>query len=369
MFGVPKPLGKECKMTTHFSSREWRILPVAMLICLFSVVILQTVSAEPLTSMVGQNLMETINAGIPFEGMTASLDGASVWPGKLFIRLQDNNKFDGHLEWTSLDHVNYIEGTITETGEFVEVDFESTRVLVKGTAASGVSYHCVATLKDGQVELVGKWFHGQSRGPCVMGANAGLAGQQSTLLEGKTLDEILDRQTEDKLDLIFEDDCIDWKLKGYKYTKGGRMCRLSCNWARDRLREGISLGELVVVFSDKLDKPILAFTHKSKQWKQVMDKITYMDLYFSREVEYRIPVQPNTETGYVMSTESIGKVLLSLRKDGQHIDSDVIIEFDPALQMGSTYISTKSFDTVWKAQRYLMRGETPPPMLQLMEED
>lgn len=331
-----------------------------------------------LKSETGLKLAEMIDAGIPFEGMTASLDGASVWPGFLFIRWNgDGSRFDGHIEWTSLSHVNYVEGTITETGDFVEVDFTSTKVLVQGNAAHGVVYHSIAALRDGQLTLLGKWSSGDHRGPFAMSVASAKAGQQSSLLGGTPVDEALAGQAEEADDgkptVIWREDAIDWKIDGFQYPNGDRFVKLSCSWARDRLAGGATPGEMMIIVTNLDDSPILAYRFENHiNWNKQMGELTHIDIYFSEKVQYHLPVAPQSN-GWVYSTDPamVKRIIMSTDKDAQHIDSDMIVETGiPGLlrnSMLTAYISTKSLIDAWTAAGYFMRGETVPSMIEIME--
>lgn len=358
-----------------------RIVYVAMAACcllLNTGASLAQTESHGLKSEAGVKLAETIDAGIPFEGMTASLDGASVWPGLLFIRWKgDGGSFDGHIEWTSLNHVNYIEGTITETGDSVEVDFTATKVLVMGNAAHGVSYHSIAALKDGYPTLLGEWSSGEHRGPFTMSAAPSKTGEQSSLLGGKSVDDILAAQTTSaqagEPEVIWQEDAIDWKIDGFEYPNGDRFVKLSCSWARNRLAEGATPGEMMIIFTKADDSPMLAYRFENHiNWTKHMGELTHIDIYFSDEVQYHLPVAPQ-DNGWVYSTDPamVKRIIVSSDKDAQHIDSDMIIETGiPGLLRNSylnAHISTKSLTDAWTAAGYFMRGEQIPSMIEIME--
>ncbi|MBD3258038.1 hypothetical protein GF377_06360 [candidate division GN15 bacterium] len=338
-------------------------------------------AAQPATSVksdIGTKLIETIQAGIPFDGMSASLDGASIWPGKLFLRLKDGTlNFDGHLEWTSLNHVNYVEGTIIETGDFVELDFTSTKILVKGTAASGVDYHSVATLDNGRVRLLGRWTSGDHRGPLDMTADPDLAGQQSSLLEGKSVNDLLAgraaQEDAGKPEIIWREECIDWKAAGFEYPNGDRFTRLTCNWARDRLADGPSSGEMMIIVTNSDDSPLLCFKHDHGNWEKNLGSVDHIDIYFSQQLEYTLPVEGRANGwAYATDHQMSRRIIGSAQKDAQYLDSDMIIYTGLKGFTGNeliAHISTKGFKPIWIAQGYFMRGEDPPSTLEILQRD
>ncbi len=327
-------------------------------------------------SELGRNLMATLEAGVPFEGMTSSLDGADVWPGFMFFRIDEHTlAFDGHIEWTTLNHVNYIEGTITETGDFVEIDFTSTKPLVKGNASSGVDYHLVATMKDGQLNLIGRWTSGNHRGPFAMVANPQMAGQQSSLLGGKSVDEILADKPADKggkPQVIYQTDCLDWKIDGFEYPNGERFVKLSCNWARDRLAHGPSTGEMMILVTNTDDSPLLGFKHDHGNWAKEVSTLDHINIYFSESVQYQLPIAPQ-DNGWAYSTDPamVRKIITSADKDAQHIDSDMIIETGLKGHLRNSqlnsYISTKGLALTWIQAGHFMRGEDVPTCLDIMD--
>ncbi len=331
-------------------------------------------------SEVGKRLLRTIREGVPFEGVTTSLDGTQVWHGFLFIRLKEGSlEFDGHLEWTSLNHVNYIEGTITETGSFVEVDFTSTKTLVKGNAATGVDYHAIALIENDQVQLLGRWSSGHSRGPFEMTVNPTITGQQSSLLGGKSVDDMLanqaDQEQAGKPQVVWQEDCLDWKIDGFEYPNSDRFLKMTCNWARNRLSDGPSTGEMMIIVTKADESPMLAFRYKShNQWKKHMPELDHIDIYFSEDVQYRLPVDPQ-DNGWVYSTDPamVRRIVGSAKKDAQHIDSDMIVYTGiQGLLRGSllnSNISTKGLTEVWIAGGYFMKGEQPPSILEIMQRD
>ncbi|MBD3402449.1 hypothetical protein GF420_06115 [candidate division GN15 bacterium] len=366
--------------SSSLSGRGRGILTVC--ICLLFVCSLSHAQETATTEFfgVGQELAETVRAGIPFEGMTASLDGASIWPGYLFLRWDGTSPtFDGHIEWTSLNHVNYIEGTITETGDFVEIDFTSTKALVEGSAAAGVDYHSVALLRDGELVLLGKWSHGDSRGPFEMTAQPSMAGQQSSLLEGRSIDDILAGQASKKETgkpkIVWQDDALDWKMDGFEYPDGSRFVKLTCSWARDRLADGPSPAEMMIIYTNTDDSPMLCYRYKShNQWKKHMGELTHIDIYFSESVQYHLPVDPQ-DNGWVYSTDPamVKRIINSAEKDAQYVDSDMIIETGiKGLLRGSmltAHISTKGLTEAWIASGYFMKGEEPPSILEIMNRE
>lgn len=328
------------------------------------------------TSEVGQELLTTIESGIPFEGTSASLDGASVWPGYVFFRLDNETlEFDGHLEWTSLNHVNYIKGTITETGNYVEIDFTSTRALVKGNAATGVDYHLVAVMENGQPKLLGRWTSGNSRGPFEMTANPEMAGQQSSLLGGKSIDELLGAQQSDKggkPQVIHQNDCLDWKIDGFEYLNGERFVKLSCNWARDRLADGPSTGEMMIIITNADPEPLLGFKHDHGNWEKNVSSLDHIDIYFSEDVQYSLPIAPQ-DNGWAYSTDPamVKRIMTSADKDAQHIDSDMIVYtgLDGILRGSklSSHISTKGLKFTRIMADHFLKGEEVPSCLDIME--
>jgi hypothetical protein len=350
------------------------------LLCLLVTAFAQStvaVDAKPsIKSEIGQKLLTTIEAGIPFDGMSASLDGASVWPGYVFFRLDNETlEFDGHLEWTSLNHVNYIEGTITETGNFVEIDFTSTTALVKGSAATGVDYHLVAVMDNGQPKLLGRWNSGNSRGPFEMIANPEMAGKQSSLLDGRSVDELLGSKQTDKggkPKIIYQNECLDWKIDGFEYPNGDRFFKLSCNWARDRLADGPSTGEMMIIITSSDPDPLLGFRHDHGNWEKNISTLDHIDIYFSEDVQYSLPIAPQ-DNGWAYSTDPamVKRIITSADRDAQHIDSDMIIYTGlDGIVRGSklnSYISTKGLKVTRIQGDHFLKGEEVPSCLDIME--
>ena len=339
-------------------------------------------SAEPagsLKSEAGKKLIETFEAGVPFDGMTASRDESVVWPGKLFLRLKDNTlDFEGHIEWTTLNHVNYVEGTISEMGNLVQIDFKSTKVLVKGTAAYGVDYHAVVSLSDGQVQLLGQWSHGESLGPFEMISKPDMAGQQSALLGMKTFDEALAAQDAEvqaaKPKIIWEEEALDWKIAGFEYPNGDRFVRLQCSWARDRLAEGASPGTMMIIHTTADDSPMLAFEYeRHSKWKEALPGIKTLKIYFSHEVQYDLPVEGQAN-GWVYSTDPVvvRQIVGTAIKNALNIDADMIVYTGVKGLLGkelTAHISIKGFKEAWIAKDYFMRGEQPPTILEILQRD
>jgi len=347
---------------------------VLVLACLLPTQVGAGQPATSLTSETGKTLITAIEAGIPFEGYTATLDGATQWPGILWIRLKDGTTdFDGHIEWTSLNAVNYVEGTIVETGDFVEIDFTSTKKLVAGNAAVGVGYHTVVELQNGKAALLGRWGSGDQRGPCYLAANAEKAGTQSALLGGKSVDEMLASAeapaTENKKELWFEKESIDWKVQAYKYESGNHMVKLTCHWARDRLSEGRSLGELFFILTDFDDTgPLLGFTSRDPKWKQGMADVRQLEVYLTQDVQHTIDVNPNPETGWAISTGPVGRLITSAINESYHIDGDMIVYPVSDHEIRGVNISTSGLEAAWKATKILMTGQEPPPFYELIDD-
>lgn len=333
-----------------------------------------------LQSAVGVELAQAISAGVPLEGMTALLDGSTVWPGQLFLRWKGpDGSFDGHVEWTSLNHVNHVEGTITETGDFVEVDFRESKALVKGNASVGASYHAIATLKDGKLALLGRWSDSGRRGPFAMAAAPQRAGQQSSLLQGQTVDDLLAAQAagqeKAKPKIVWQEDALDWKIDGFEYPGGQRFAKLTCGWARDRLANGPSPGEMTVVITTADDSPLLGFQYRNHtEWTKHAPQLTHIDIYFSQTVSYHLPVKPQSN-GWVYSTDPamVRRIVASAKNDAVIGVSDMVVETGiPGLTRNSRLdanISTKGLAAAWTAAGYFMRNEAVPSMLEILERD
>ncbi len=336
----------------------------------FSGVISSADTAMTLKSETGVKLTEVIKGGIGFEGDAKSLDESQVWPAFLFLRLKDDGvSIDGHVEWTSLEHVNYIEGKIVETGSFVEVQFTASEILVKGQAAVGCEYRLTASLRDGNVSLNGIWTFGEQRGPCDLVSNPVLAGKQSEMLGGKSVDEMLAESRksarDNKPEVFYEDDVVDWKITGLRYPDGVHMAKLTCKWAREPLHKGPSLGEVFFMVSNDNDSPVMAFRNRDPKWKQVIREVTELQVYVSRGNEFTIPVNPNPVSGWVISTRPAGRLVRAMINE--HYSEDIEISVNTSQKVVPAYISMSDIETAWEAAKYILKGQIPPPSHELME--
>lgn len=356
----------------------------------------QVAWAETIQSPTGKQLIQLIEAEVPFEGFSASLDGSAVWPGYLYLNLLAGGKIVGHVEWTSLNHVNYLEGQITETGNFVEIEFVSTKVLVKGRAAANVRYHLVVLPKNDQLQLIGRWDHGDHRGPFEMTSTTAMQGTQSAFLGEHTVDELLDQQvSKQKEELFFKDAAIDWNISGFRDAAGRVRVFLNCRWARDKGNEGPSNGELRVILSrEDPENPLLAYRMKRPDWKDLRNKLEFIDVRFSKSETIRIPVKPDNSARWVIAQgPEVKRMLVRLRghrpptddfvqeinllkarefgyaplKSDIHISTADQVKFlDRRMSLPMTPISHRNFDVAWKVAEYLLEGKEPPSIHEMI---